>query len=408
MISFRDVYPSCFVPSSTRRVYPGRGVHSRHRCGLVADESCLFRAPLHKRSSRKRAVSMKLTENWSDAARAMESSQAQGWMLFTKYEGLGNDFILIDQRQTPWRALSTSQAVRLCDRHRGVGADGVIMLLPATSADADFSVRILNADGSEPEMCGNGIRCVAKYVVDQKNGFRDASATRAGNGEIFRIETGAGRIQPQVLPDGRVCVDMGLPVLDPRQIPTTLSASQHAGDVRAVVDALLDVGSDARAGKRLPTPPAEVSPAAGFEWRCTAVSMGNPHCVIFVNKPTFAWIDANLESLGPLFENHAAFPRRTNTEFIEVCGPRELRMLVWERGAGRTMACGTGACASVVAAIISGRIPPQHEKTSDTTAADNCIVHLPGGDLEISWSSANQHVYMTGPAKFVYRGEFVL
>lgn len=333
------------------------------------------------------------------------------WLQFVKYEGLGNDFILVDQRKCAWPEVDTAQAVRLCDRHRGIGADGVILLLPAISSGADFRVRIVNADGSEPEMCGNGIRCVAKYAVDLCNDSAAGpnEASTFGDGALS-IETGAGYIRPRVLSDGRVCVDMGPPILDPQCVPTTLPGSRRIADVEAAVEVPLD-GSTAEdiAAARLPLPPPECCGASEFVWRCTAVSMGNPHCVIFVDQKTFAWVDANLERIGPMFETHHCFPRRTNTEFIEVCGPRDLRMSVWERGAGRTMACGTGACAAVVAATISGRIPSQGAGASgDPVSADACVVHLPGGDLEIYWSPENRHVYMTGPANFVYRGECLL
>jgi diaminopimelate epimerase len=337
------------------------------------------------------------------------SAGASVWLPFAKYEGLGNDFILVDERHVRLSALCESHAVRLCDRHRGIGADGVILLQPATGPEADFRIRILNADGSEPEMCGNGIRCVAKYVVDQQHGITDVVNGKSGNGRVFCIETGAGLIRPQVLPDGRVCVDMGQPILEASRIPTTLPALREVDGIMAAVDAPLHIDMhQGGAGKRLAASQATMLLGNAFDWRCTAVSMGNPHCVIFVDAATFSWLDANLEWIGPLFENHSAFPRQTNTEFIEVCGPRELRMLVWERGAGRTMACGTGACASVVAAVLSGRIPRECNPIGKTLTTDNCVVHLPGGDLEISWSVTNQRVYMTGPAKFVYRGECLL
>ena len=272
---------------------------------------------------------------------------------FTKYHGLGNDFILIDNRHQTEPTLTSSQAVRLCDRHFGIGADGVIFLLPG-QADTDYTMKIFNSDGSEPEMCGNGIRCLARFI-----------AQLGGQGSC-RIHTRAGVITPQL--DGeQVTVDMGLPQLLAAEIPTTLVQPDEK-----VIDQPLNVAEQI--------------------WNITCVSMGNPHCITFVN-------DAEaiaLKKLGPHFEHHQAFPQRINTEFIEVIKPDYLKMRVWERGAGATFACGTGACAAVVAGVLTNR--------SDRS----CTVELPGGCLEINWNQADGRVYMTGPAQQVFIGQLEL
>ncbi len=272
---------------------------------------------------------------------------------FTKYQGLGNDFILIDNRHHSEPILTPKQAVQLCDRHFGIGADGVIFALPA-ERDADYTMRIFNSDGSEPEMCGNGIRCLAKFIADLESQKKTE----------YRIETLAGLMIPKLQPDGQVKVDLGPPKLLASQIPTTLATAESK-----VVEQPLEV--------------------EGKIWPVTGVSMGNPHCIIFVEDVA----SIPLETWGPKFEHHSVFPERTNTEFIQVIQPNYLKMRVWERGAGITLACGTGACASVVAGVLTGKC--------DRLAT----VELPGGSLEIEWSMSNQKVYMSGPAQKVFVGE---
>jgi diaminopimelate epimerase len=218
-------------------------------------------------------------------------------------------------------------------------------------------MRIFNSDGSEPEMCGNGIRCLARFVADLEGVHAESSAI------AYRIHTPAGVISPKLQPDGQVTVDMGLPRLLSDEIPTTLAAP----------------------GEKVINHPLEV---AGQTWTVTCVSMGNPHCITFVEE-----VDAiPLEAIGPQFEHHAAFPKRINTEFIQVISPDYLKMRVWERGAGITLACGTGACASLVAAVLTGR------------AAHQATLELPGGCLAIEWSVTDQRLYMTGPAEKVFAG----
>ncbi|MFH7027520.1 MAG: diaminopimelate epimerase [Heteroscytonema crispum UTEX LB 1556] len=274
---------------------------------------------------------------------------------FTKYHGLGNDFILIDNRSSSTPAISPDQAVKLCDRHFGIGANGVIFVLPGENG-TDYTMRIFNSDGSEPEMCGNGIRCFAGFVADLEGESR--------NQDKYRIHTLAGVMTPQLMPDGQVKVDMGVPRLLAGEIPTTL----------------------APASEKVINQPLEV---AGKSWDVTCVSMGNPHCITFVEDVAAI----PLESIGPQFEHHAVFPQRINTEFIQVVRRDYVKMRVWERGAGITLACGTGACASLVAGVLTGKC--------DRAAT----VELPGGLLQIEWSQIDQRIYMTGPAEKVFTGK---
>lgn len=273
---------------------------------------------------------------------------------FVKYHGLGNDFILIDNRASSEPIVTPEQAVKLCDRHFGIGADGVIFALPGTEG-ADYTMRIFNSDGSEPEMCGNGIRCFAKFLGDLEESTNDSSRS-------YRIHTLAGLIVPHLTSDGQVKVDMGKPKLLAKEIPTTLAAAEEK-----VIDRSLDV--------------------VGQSWSVTCVSMGNPHCITFVDDVAAI----PLEEIGPQFEHHPVFPQRTNTEFIQVTSRDYLKMRVWERGAGATLACGTGACASLVAGVLVGKC--------DRVAT----VELPGGCLQIEWSQ-DQKLYMTGPAERVFTG----
>ncbi len=276
---------------------------------------------------------------------------------FRKYHGLGNDFILIDNRDQPEPILTSEQAAKWCDRNFGIGADGVIFLLNADLLSADSGehrMRIFNSDGSEPEMCGNGIRCLAKFMQDLD------IPTVEGK---YQIQTGAGLIVPQMDADGQVTVDMGKPFLTAAEIPTTLGESD-----RKVVNFPLEVGDKT--------------------WYVTTVSMGNPHCMIFVDD-----VDSiPLAEIGVLFEHHPVFPKRTNTEFVEVVNRGYVKMRVWERGAGATLACGTGACATVVAGVLND--------LCDRT----CTVNLPGGDLKIHWSAESDRILMTGPATLVFTG----
>lgn len=274
---------------------------------------------------------------------------------FTKYHGLGNDFILIDNRISSEPMLTPEQAIQLCDRHFGIGADGVIFALPGQDG-TDYTMRIFNSDGSEPEMCGNGIRCLAKFIADLE-GISSQSVS-------YRIHTLAGVMVPKLQTNGQVTVDMGLPRLLAAEIPTTLSSADQK-----VIHIPLEVDNQT--------------------WNVTCVSMGNPHCITFVEDVAAI----PLENIGPKFEHHSVFPQRTNTEFIQVVGRDYLKMRVWERGAGITLACGTGACASLVAGVLNGKCDRK------------ATVELPGGPLEIEWSEIDDRVYMTGPAQLVFTGK---
>jgi diaminopimelate epimerase len=282
---------------------------------------------------------------------------------FTKYHGLGNDFILIDSRDRAELEMTPKQAIQMCDRHFGIGADGVIFLL-AKDSDS-FAMQIINSDGSEPEMCGNGIRCLAKFMLDlgiePQVSAQDSSDSPM---PFFQIHTLAGLMITRIEPNGAIAVDMGEPRLLAKEIPTTLALPDEK-----VIDLPLEV--------------------AGKTWQVTAVSMGNPHCITFVDDVAAI----ALEEIGTKFEHHPAFPKRINTEFVQVVGRDYLKMRVWERGAGATLACGTGACAVVVAAVLN--------KLSDRL----CTVNLPGGDLSIHWLE-NNHVLMTGTATKVFSGVF--
>lgn len=287
---------------------------------------------------------------------------------FTKMHGLGNDFVLIDCRTFDPPDLPRL-AERICHRRFGIGADQLLLLYP--SKVADFRMRIFNGDGSEVEMCGNGIRCFAKYIWD-----RGLSEKRT-----MKVETMAGIIRPEEV-EGLVKVDMGEPVFDPERIPVGIGREFTGGSRQS--------GREAEDSNRGPVIdyPLRIEEK---EFRMTCVSMGNPHAVIFVDNVA----EFPVAYYGPLIENHSLFPKRTNVEFVQAMGVSEIRMRVWERGAGETMACGTGASAAAVAAHLK-------EITGRSVA-----VHLNGGDLSIEWAD-DDHVYMTGPAVEVFAGEIIL
>jgi diaminopimelate epimerase len=274
-------------------------------------------------------------------------------MHFTKMHGAGNDYVYVDcfRQSLPRDPAALSR--RISDRHCGVGSDGLILICPSTVADA--RMRMFNADGSEAEMCGNGIRCVAKFVYDRGLVRKNP----------LRIETGRGVLSLELDIQGgavhKVRVDMGEPILAAERIPTRLGMPQQAS---------LFIGDS----------PINV----------TCVSMGNPHCVIFCEDLA----DGVVLGLGPKIEVHNDFPERTNVEFVRVNRPDDITARVWERGSGETMACGTGACALTVAGAITGR------------TGRHVHAHLRGGDLEILWSESDNHVYLTGPAVEVFQGEW--
>ncbi len=281
-------------------------------------------------------------------------------MKFTKMHGCGNDYVYVnlfeEKLEDPAKV-----SIAVSDRHFGIGSDGVITIGP--SDKADFRMRIYNADGSEAEMCGNGIRCVAKYVYDHK--LTDQTE--------ISVETGAGiKYLTLYVTDGKVeqvRVDMGEPILTPADIPVVKEDGSAYDDEHKVIDEPIEV--------------------CGKTWNMTCVSMGNPHAVVFVDDVA----NFEIEKYGSHFEKHLRFPKRTNTEFVQVISRTEASMRVWERGSDETWACGTGTCATVMACILNNK-------------TDNkVLVHLRGGDLTIEYIPETNHVFMTGPATEVFAGE---
>lgn len=274
-------------------------------------------------------------------------------MKFTKMQGIGNDYVYVncfEEKISDPKAV----AVKVSDRHFGVGSDGLILICPSDTAD--FRMRMFNADGSEGEMCGNGIRCVGKFVYDK--GLTDKTTvsieTLAGI-KILELYTTDGMVE-------KVKVDMGEPIFKTAEVPVL-------------------VGEDTCIAQEIST--------VEDSYSATCVSMGNPHAVVYVDS-----VDAiEIEKKGPPMEHHEVFPNRVNTEFVELLDNGELKMRVWERGSGETLACGTGACAVLVASVLNEK--SQRKNT----------VHLLGGDLEIEWNENDNHVYMTGPAETVFEGE---
>ncbi len=285
------------------------------------------------------------------------SMRGMNVLAFSKYQGLGNDFLLLDGRDAAGAEFCfglTPERIRLlCDRRFGVGGDGVILALPP-EADGELRMRIFNADGTEPEMCGNGIRCLARFLADSDGDLP---------GRCWQVETLAGRIVPVLLADGSIRVDMGEPFLLPEQVPTTLAvgpAGLPQGELE--VDGEIVVGASA--------------------------GMGNPHLVI----PVEALAAVDLERFGSRLERNPAFPARTNVHFVQVLAPDHLVMRVWERGAGPTLACGTGACATLVVCHQLG------------LCGRSARLDLPGGSLLIDWDAESDHLFMSGPAEPVFDG----
>ncbi len=276
---------------------------------------------------------------------------------FTKMHGLGNDYLVLDGMKggLPAEKKLPAIAKALSDRHFGIGSDGIILVEPSRAAD--FKMRIFNSDGSEAEMCGNGVRLFAKFVYEREY-------TRQKD---LEIETLAGIIRPRLRLQGNLVtsirVDMGEPRLRRSEIPMKGTESE-----RVVAERIRVVGQ---------------------RYEITAVSMGNPHCVLFVTDTE----KAKVHELGPAIEHHDLFPRRTNVEFAQIVGDGEIKMRVWERGAGETLACGTGAAATLVAAVLNGLSPRK------------AVLHLRGGDLKVSWNLEDNHVFIDGPAAEVCTGE---
>lgn len=277
-------------------------------------------------------------------------------MEFTKWHGCGNDFVFVNALEHEIEPI-LAECSAICDRHYGIGADGIIFILP--SDKAELRMRIFNGDGSEAEMCGNGIRCFAKWA-------KELGLVKTNS---FSVETGAGILFPEILPDGSVRVDMGAPHLGAEEIPV-----KGLGDGPVISE------------------PMHVD-TLDRTFAVTCVSMGNPHCVIFV--PDISAID--LEKVGPALERDPHFPKKANIEFVQKIDESTLRMRVWERGAAVTLACGTGACATGVAAVLNGLIEKETELILD------------GGRLHVEWDGTKTgHVFMTGPAEKVFTGTFPL
>jgi len=297
-------------------------------------------------------------------------------MRFTKMHALGNDYVYVNGfvEKVPDPA-ATARIVS--DRHFGIGADGLILILP--SEKADVRMRMFNADGSEAEMCGNGIRCVAKYAYDHGLCRRNPMRIETGRGVLtLSLEVKDGKVQ-------RATVNMGEPVLKLADVPVDrdhVALSQEAHVYSFVVTRPSTMDEIVATGK------AESRPVAAVH--ATFVSMGNPHAVVYV--PDVKAVD--VAALGPLIEHHPAFPRRINAHWVQVHTRHEVTMRTWERGSGITLACGTGACAVCVAGVLRGRTERK------------IVAHLPGGDLELEWRQNDNNVYMTGPATEVFSGEW--
>jgi diaminopimelate epimerase len=276
--------------------------------------------------------------------------------------GIGNDYVYVDcVNDAPPKNPSELSKV-ISDRHFGIGGDGLILICPSERADA--RMRMFNADGSEAEMCGNGVRCVAKYVHDHGIARKPELTIETGRGILtLRLEVKNGKAE-------RIRVDMGEPILEAGRIPTTLPGPRVINH-----------------------PLASAEPwfaACGLDPRMTCVSMGNPHVVLYCKDVS----KVPLETVGPVLENASFFPKRSNVHFVQVVGPNEVTMRTWERGSGITLACGTGACSVAVAGVLAGQTQRQ------------VLAHLPGGDLDLEWSEADNHVYKTGPATEVFSGEW--
>lgn len=276
-------------------------------------------------------------------------------MKFTKMQGCGNDYVYINGFNEKISQEKKPKLVRkISDRHFGIGSDGAIFINP--SSQADFEMEMYNADGSRSEMCGNGIRCVGKYVYDHlMTKETDITVISAGKVKYLNLLVDNGKVF-------EVCVNMGEPILDASQIPVISDKNQVINEPITVQDK---------------------------EYHMTCVSMGNPHAVVFMDHIK----DLDIDSIGPYFENHTCFPNRTNTEFVEVIDKNHINMRVYERGTGETLACGTGCCASVVACILNHMTD------------DSVYVNVLGGTIKVSWDRTKNKVYMTGPAVTVFEGE---
>ncbi|MDR0833343.1 MAG: diaminopimelate epimerase [Candidatus Symbiothrix sp.] len=274
-------------------------------------------------------------------------------MKFTKMHGAGNDYVYINGFEEKVEH-PEELSIFVSDRHKGIGSDGLVLILP--SENSDFRMRMFNADGSEAQMCGNATRCIGKYVYDRGLTKKEMITLETKGGvKILKLYPVNGKVE-------RVTVDMGEPITEAKKVPVTWSADQ-------LIDQVIDFQPE--------------------KYAVTAVSMGNPHAVIFTQG--IATMD--IEKIGRKIETHPMFPEKTNVEFVEIVSPTLAKMRVWERGSGETQACGTGACATLVAGVLTGRLNRK------------ATISLLGGDLELDWNAENNHVFMTGPAVEVFNGE---
>ena len=296
-------------------------------------------------------------------------------MLFTKMHGCGNDYVYVDGAKEKIEQSKKSElAIKVSDRHFGIGSDGLIFINPVDDPSIDFEMEMYNADGSRSEMCGNGIRCVAKYVYDNRlTDKKSLTIVSAGKKKYIDLEIGSDNLVSSVK------VDMGAPILKPELVPVS---TQKIIDSRSV--------SNPDFSKGVIDTPVSID---GKIWHITCVSMGNPHAVVFLPEDVDLG-SFDIESIGPKFENNEIFPNRTNTEFVKVDDRGNVHMRVWERGTGETLACGTGCCATTVACILNGH-------------TDNKVaVHVLGGIVTCSWDGdPSASVIMEGPATTVFTGE---
>ena len=296
----------------------------------------------------------------------------------TKMHGCGNDFVFMDYEEYTKTGMTLDKlSKQLCDRHFGIGADGLIIPVPYDGNDADIEWRYYNSDGTTAQMCGNGMRCFAKYVYDKG----------LVNKKSFSVKTLAGIKKPEILDNGLIKVNMGKPILKDEEIPFCYLSPRHLGEGAVACE----VTSIANAGEGKYTITTK-----DRTFKITPVSMGNPHCVIFTDNTP---IDM-AQKYGPELEKHPYFPQKTNVEFVKVISKTEIEMAVFERGCGITLACGTGACASVVASVLNN------------LTYNNVKVNLPGGVVNIEWEgskdSPNHDIFLIGPAQYTFNADFMM
>eukprot|EP00741_Cyanophora_paradoxa_P024028 tig00021721_g23203.t1 len=343
---------------------PASALRESKKGAFVARRNAFEGASQASRFDRARRFEARAAQRWGCRVVMMSAKTTFGEVEFVKMHGIGNDYVYIDATKSePGMDVEKQMAIVMSNRNKGIGGDGVIFIKKATKPGAKYRMQMHNADGSISEMCGNGLRCVAKFLFDR----------RMETDLVFPIETGAGILTVTVTPEAgdatkaaAIRVKMGEPILERARIP-------------------MSVGDGEDASARMVDQPLVID---GVEYRYTAVSMGNPHCIIFVDDAA----NFPVTTVGPKIENHALFPNRVNVEFVQVVSPTKLIQRTWERGSGETLACGTGASAVCVAGVLTGRT----ERSVGIT--------LLGGDLELEWDEGDNCVYKTGPAAEVFAG----